>query len=195
MQSCWRSPNATACSGGPADGSGTSKEEKELDEHENQLADEVLELEERTEEILLRQYKFTSRKLELTTEVKIEHSCCKKLAAQLKPAKIELGRIYEACTNPTARKCAMLEMGIALNTGTVIAGNIGSERRSKYGFVGHAMNVTSRIEDVAGRGEILIADSTRDALGAEYELGDLRELTAKGIDETLQVYPLKREIL
>eukprot|EP01045_Picozoa_sp_COSAG04_P033454 COSAG04_NODE_6931_length_1226_cov_1.370009_1_plen_60_part_10 len=46
MQSCWRSPNATACSGEPADGSGTSKEEKELDEHENQLADEVLELEE-----------------------------------------------------------------------------------------------------------------------------------------------------
>lgn len=88
-----------------------------------------------------------------------------------------------------------LEMGIALNTGTVIAGNIGSERRSKYGFVGHAMNVTSRIEDVAGRGEILIANSTRDALGAEYELGDLREITAKGIDETLQVYPLKREIL
>ena len=114
MQSCWRSPNATACSGEPADGSGTSKEEKELDEHENQLADEVLELEERTEEILLRQYKFTSRKLELTTEVKIEHSCCKKLAAQLKPAKIELGRIYEACTNPVARYCAMLEMGIAL---------------------------------------------------------------------------------
>ena len=88
-----------------------------------------------------------------------------------------------------------LEMGIALNTGKVIAGNIGSERRSKYGFVGHAMNVTSRIEDVAERGKTLIADSTRKALGAAYEFGDSRELKAPGIDEILTVHPLKRELL
>lgn len=88
-----------------------------------------------------------------------------------------------------------LEMGIALNTGNVIAGNIGSERRSKYGFVGHAMNVTSRIEDVAQRGETLIAESTRVALGAAYELGAPREIDAPGIDEKLQVYPLRRELL
>jgi class 3 adenylate cyclase len=87
-----------------------------------------------------------------------------------------------------------LEMGIALNTGNVIAGNIGSERRSKYGFVGHAMNVTSRIEDVARRGEILIAESTRQALGAAYRLGEPRELQAPGIDELIQVHPLEQEL-
>ena len=86
-----------------------------------------------------------------------------------------------------------LSMGIALNTGNVIAGNIGSERRSKYGFVGHAMNVTSRIEDVAARGEILIADSTRLALGERFTFGDRRELRAAGIDELLEVYPLLGE--
>lgn len=84
-----------------------------------------------------------------------------------------------------------LHVGIALNTGTVIAGNIGSERRSKYGFVGHAMNVTSRIEDAAGRGEILVADSTRRALGAAYRFGEARTLRAKGIDEALILHPLK----
>ncbi|EAQ95947.1 adenylate/guanylate cyclase domain-containing protein [Congregibacter litoralis] len=87
-----------------------------------------------------------------------------------------------------------LAMGIALNTGNVIAGNIGSERRSKYGFVGHAMNVTSRIEDIARRGEILIAESTRQALGAAYALGDSRELQAPGIDEVLLVHPLEQEL-
>jgi class 3 adenylate cyclase len=87
-----------------------------------------------------------------------------------------------------------LAMGIALNTGNVIAGNIGSERRSKYGFVGHAMNVTSRIEDIARRGEILIADSTRRALGAAYRLGEPRELQAPGIDELIQVHPLEQEL-
>lgn len=88
-----------------------------------------------------------------------------------------------------------LEMGIALNTGNVIAGNIGSERRSKYGFVGHAMNVTSRIEDVAKRGEILLADSTRQALGAAYEFGEAREVKAPGIDELLKVHPLLKELM
>jgi class 3 adenylate cyclase len=87
-----------------------------------------------------------------------------------------------------------LAMGIALNTGNVIAGNIGSERRSKYGFVGHAMNVTSRIEDIAQRGEILIAESTRLALGAAYSLGEPRTLQAPGIDELITVHPLEHEL-
>ena len=81
-------------------------------------------------------------------------------------------------------------MGIALNTGKVIAGNIGSERRSKYGFVGHAMNVTSRIEDICAGGEILLADSTRRGLGETFSFGPKRELRAPGIDELLDVYPL-----
>jgi class 3 adenylate cyclase len=87
-----------------------------------------------------------------------------------------------------------LAMGIALNTGKVIAGNIGSERRSKYGFVGHAMNVTSRIEDVAGPQEILIADSTRRVLGERFAIGAQRDLRAAGIDELLSVYPLLGEL-
>lgn len=86
-----------------------------------------------------------------------------------------------------------LSMGIALNTGTVIAGNIGSERRSKYGFVGHAMNVTSRIEDTCGAGDIMIADSTRKALGGRFTVGEKRELRAPGIDELLDIYPLLGE--
>ncbi|PLW70280.1 adenylate/guanylate cyclase domain-containing protein [Pseudohalioglobus lutimaris] len=86
-----------------------------------------------------------------------------------------------------------ISTGIALNTGDVIAGNIGSERRSKYGFVGHPMNVTSRIEDVTAGGEILIAGSTLESLQREYRVGQSRELNVKGIDELLQVYPLLGE--
>lgn len=83
-----------------------------------------------------------------------------------------------------------LDMAIALNTGKVVAGNIGSERRSKYGFVGHEMNVTSRIEDVTGAGEILISENTRQHLSKDYETGESRSVSAKGIGEQLVVYPL-----
>lgn len=79
-------------------------------------------------------------------------------------------------------------MALALNTGSVVAGNIGSERRSKYGFVGHAMNVTSRIEDVAGPGEILISESTRDQLQHPYQFGKSQALSVKGIEQELRVH-------
>ena len=84
----------------------------------------------------------------------------------------------------------VLSTGIALNTGDVIAGNIGSERRSKYGFVGHPMNVTSRIEDITAGGQILIADSTRRSLRERFVFGDSRELKVKGIGAPIVVHQL-----
>jgi class 3 adenylate cyclase/CheY-like chemotaxis protein len=78
--------------------------------------------------------------------------------------------------------------GIAINTGDVIAGNIGSERRSKYGFVGHPMNVTSRIEDITKGGEILISDSTLKSVKNRYVLGRSQEINVRGIDESIVVH-------
>ncbi len=84
-----------------------------------------------------------------------------------------------------------LTTGIALNTGSVIAGNIGSERRSKYGFVGHPMNVTSRIEDHCQGGEILISESTVKKLAGSYTLSDRRELDIRGIEQSVTVHRIQ----
>ncbi len=81
-----------------------------------------------------------------------------------------------------------ISMGIALNTGDVIAGNIGSERRSKYGFVGHPMNLTSRIEEFTAGGEILVSDSTLQKLKHSYLLGRSQEEKVKGIDQPVLIH-------
>lgn len=86
-----------------------------------------------------------------------------------------------------------LQTGIALNTGDVIAGNIGSERRSKYGFVGHPMNVTSRIEDLAAGGEILVSNSTLQSLQGNFRTGSSQELQVKGIEETIVVHQIQAD--
>jgi class 3 adenylate cyclase len=83
-----------------------------------------------------------------------------------------------------------IHTGIALNTGDVIAGNIGSERRSKYGFVGHPMNVTSRIEDKTAGGEILASDSTVSSLKEAFTIGTSRSINVKGIDESIVVHQI-----
>ena len=80
-----------------------------------------------------------------------------------------------------------IEIGIGLNTGEVIAGNIGSSNRAKYGVVGHAVNVTSRIEDQTHAGEILASKSTIEHCSLQLKTGRTLALQPKGVKETISV--------
>jgi class 3 adenylate cyclase len=82
----------------------------------------------------------------------------------------------------------LLQMGVALNTGPVIVGNIGSEARTKYGVVGAQVNLTSRIESCTVGGQILISESTRRAAGAGLLLGPSQALAVKGFQSRVLVH-------
>jgi class 3 adenylate cyclase len=51
-----------------------------------------------------------------------------------------------------------LAIGIGLNTGPAIVGNIGSKERAKYGIVGAEVNLTQRIQGEAGPGEVVLSE-------------------------------------
>lgn len=53
-----------------------------------------------------------------------------------------------------------LEMGIGINTGNVIAGNVGSDMRMKYSVVGSSVNLAARVESYTVGGQILATDAT-----------------------------------
>lgn len=84
-----------------------------------------------------------------------------------------------------------VEMGIALNTGDVVVGNIGSERRSKYGVVGTHVNLTGRIESLTLGGQILISESTLLEVGGSVETGIRHEIKAKGFAEPVPVHEIR----
>jgi adenylate cyclase len=84
-----------------------------------------------------------------------------------------------------------ISTGIAINTGTVVAGNIGSDRRAKYGFVGTPMNVTSRIEDLCEANEILISETTAQHLDDTDHLYDKGTHSLKGISQPVRVFGVK----
>ena len=78
-------------------------------------------------------------------------------------------------------------MGIGVNTGTVVAGNIGSEKRSKYGIVGHHVNLTARIEERTAGGEILVSQSTLEKLPPGFTTGRREKVKVKGINENVDI--------
>lgn len=83
-----------------------------------------------------------------------------------------------------------LEMGVALNTAEVIVGNIGSERRSKYGIVGSGVNLTSRIGSYAVGGQVLASRSVVDAVRPMLRIDGEREVRPKGASASLEIYEI-----
>ncbi|MBS2031249.1 MAG: adenylate/guanylate cyclase domain-containing protein [Deltaproteobacteria bacterium] len=81
-----------------------------------------------------------------------------------------------------------IEMGIALNTGEVIVGNIGSQKHIKYGVVGSHVNLTARIESNTVGGQVLISASTLELAGADLKLGEKQMIVAKGFPEPIAAH-------
>lgn len=81
-----------------------------------------------------------------------------------------------------------LDMGIGINTGLVILGNIGSEKRTKYGIVGSQVNLTYRIESYTTGGEILISEETLKAAGSIVKVSGHRQVQPKGVKQPITIY-------
>ncbi len=81
-----------------------------------------------------------------------------------------------------------LEMGIAVNTGKVVVGNIGSEKRAKYGAVGQEINVTGRTESCAVGGQTLLTQSTYDRLSSKLDIRQVLEVEMKGVPGKVKLY-------
>ncbi|MEW6386227.1 MAG: adenylate/guanylate cyclase domain-containing protein [Thermodesulfobacteriota bacterium] len=84
-----------------------------------------------------------------------------------------------------------LEMGVAVNTGEVVVGNIGSERRTKYSVVGAQVNLASRIEAYAVGGQVLIGPATYKRVADLIEVGETMEVGMKGVPGKTTLYEVQ----
>jgi len=83
-----------------------------------------------------------------------------------------------------------MEMGIGINTGQVIVGNIGSRQRMKYGIVGDTVNRASRIESNSVGGQVLIGQSTFDLVKDMVQALPPGNMMMKGLKKPLVFYPI-----
>ena len=84
-----------------------------------------------------------------------------------------------------------LDMGIGLNSGTVIAGNIGSEKRAKYGVVGGPVNLAARVESFTTGTQVLMSEATFDRVRDTVSAAEPFEVHVKGSAEPLRIYEVR----
>jgi adenylate cyclase len=83
-----------------------------------------------------------------------------------------------------------LDIGIGINSGEMIAGNIGSERIMSYTVIGDNVNLGSRLESLNKefQSRIIISDATRTRLRTERTLRPLGEVTVKGKTRAVSIF-------
>jgi len=85
-------------------------------------------------------------------------------------------------------KLPELAMGIGLNTGEVVVGNIGSEERAKYSAIGSPINTAFRVESHTVGGQILISPTTYEKVKPLAEVRGTMEVRFKGIEQPVTLY-------
>lgn len=91
----------------------------------------------------------------------------------------------------SSEELTSLALGVGLNTGEAVVGNIGSEKVMDYTVIGDTVNVAKRLQEVAGLGQILISQSTYQQVKDQVIVEKIHPTLLKGKVEPIAIYELQ----
>lgn len=105
-------------------------------------------------------------------------------------AALEIQRAVRRIEGREGRGRVEVHVGVGVNSGDVVAGNVGSEKRMEYTVIGDDVNVASRLTSMARSGEILISKQTYECMdsGGGFRVEERGSLQVKGRRMNLSVY-------
>lgn len=104
----------------------------------------------------------------------------------------QLNATLEAEAKAASKPFVPINIGVGLNTGECVVGNMGSKQRYDYSVLGDAVNLASRLEGQSktyGVG-IVVGESTREATKAGWAMLELDLIAVKGKTEAVRIFAL-----
>jgi adenylate cyclase len=86
-----------------------------------------------------------------------------------------------------------LDVGIGINSGKVMLGNIGSRHKLKFTAIGDNVNLGARMERSSAQYgcHVVLTDTSRKLLTLRFETREIDTVSVKGMDAPLLVYSLE----
>jgi class 3 adenylate cyclase len=96
--------------------------------------------------------------------------------------------VDELSAGRVARGEPAIRVGVGINSGTAVAGFVGSPTRLNYTVLGESVNVAARLCSVAGPGESLLSEPTRRRLSSDFEVEPAGQRQLKGLSQPVEVF-------
>ncbi|MDQ6971045.1 MAG: adenylate/guanylate cyclase domain-containing protein [Mariprofundaceae bacterium] len=102
-------------------------------------------------------------------------------------------RIGAMMQERNARGLPVFQVGIGINTGSVVVGNVGAQNRMDYTVIGDTVNVAARLEQIAEGGEVLVGEQTRTYCKHMILMREKGSIKVKNRDEPVKCYEVDKK--